>query len=640
LIDISIVIVNYNVQFFLRQCLNSIFKSSGGLNLEVIVVDNASTDGSVSMLNRDYPNVSLIANDKNLGFSVANNQALDLINGKYTLILNPDTLISEDTLANAFTYMEDNAEVGALGVKMLDGAGNFHKESKRAYPSVWASFCRMTGIYKLFPKSKMFNGYYQGHLPDDQLAETEVLCGAFMFIRTLVFKKLNGFDEAFFMYGEDIDLSYRIANAGYKLIYYPHSSIIHYKGESRSRVDSRYVKSFYGSMHIFLRKNSKGFFQKLFLPLFSILIAFKAGYTYLSSILKNLLGPIIDLLLLCLGQVIIKNAWEKYYFKDVSYFEEKNVLALIGIFSLIIVCFQFVSGKYDDKYSVKNLAIGFVISVLLIFLLYAILPAEYRFSRALVMGGSLISMFTLLGTLATRNYWSKGKFGLQVESSKGALLIGSQESANSLEVLSKGNHLGSKLIGFVSDNDADAIGTKNDIHELLAQIPIDEIVFSAKDIDYKFMQEQMVKLGSKYEYKILSEDSMSLLSSNFANKKGNIYTIQTGFNIDEAVNRRLKRAVDFFGSLLILLLSPLLLIFTKLKMGHVPALFSALLGQKTLVSYNDNNIDRSNFPSIKQGVFRLNSSFANIEQEELFCINFAKNHSLYLEIEQILKAII
>ena len=639
MVDISIVIVNYNVQFFLRQCLNSIFKSAGEKKLEVIVVDNASVDNSIAMLAEDFPQVNVIQNEKNFGFSAANNQAIRLIKGKYTLILNPDTLLSEDTLETCFEYLEQNPKVGGLGVKMLDGAGNFHKESKRGYPSLWASICKMTGIYKFFPNSKIFNGYYQGHISDDQIAETEVLCGAFMFMQSKIFKDLNGFDESFFMYGEDIDLSYRISKSGYSLIYFPKSSIIHYKGESRRRVDSRYIRSFYGSMHIFLRKHTTGFFQRLLLPFFAILIAFKAGVTYLSSILRNFISPIVDFGLICIAQLFLKDIWEKFYFNDIAYYEEKNVFVVIASFSAIYVLFQYLAGKYDLKYQMRNLFFGFISSVLIVFLIYAILPAGFRFSRLLVATGSLVSFIVFMISLSIRNYLKKGKFGLNVDSSKAAILIGSQKSANSFNILSEGNQLGSKLIGYVNNRDNNALGSIADLNVLLQEIPTDEIIFSAKDIGYKFMQEQMASLGSKYEYKILSEDSMSLLSSNFADKKGSIYTIQTGFKIDESVNRRLKRGVDILMGIALLTLSPLLLLLTKLKLAHIPALLMAIVGSQTLVSYNDNEIDLKNFPEIKNGVFKLKSNKSSAEQEELFCINFAKNHSLYLELEQIIKAL-
>lgn len=637
MVDISIVIVNYNVQFFLRQCLNSIFKSAGSKQVQVIVVDNASTDDSLAMLAKDFPQVSVIQNSENLGFSAANNQAINDIQGKYTLILNPDTLLAEDTLESCFDYLENHPKVGALGVKMLDGAGNFHKESKRGYPSIWASVCKMTGVYKLFPKSKLFNSYYQGHIDENQIAETEVLCGAFMFMPSAVFKDMGGFDEAFFMYGEDIDLSYRITEAGYSLIYLPKSSIIHYKGESRRRVDSRYVRSFYGSMDIFLRKHSAGFLQKLLLPFFSILIAIKAGTTYFSSILRNLLSPILDFALICLAQVFLKNIWEKYYFKDIAYYDEKNVLIIITSFSALLVLFQFLSGKYDEKYSLRNISVGFILSVLLIFLVYALLPTDFRFSRLLVAAGSLVSMFVFLSTLSLRNYFKKGSFGLQVTASKAALLIGSKESAKSFKILSDGNQLGSKLIGYVFNEGDDALGAHSDLNKLIEEIPTDEIIFSAKDIDYKFMQEQMATLGSRFEYKILSEDSTSLLSSNFANKKGSIYTIQTGFKIDDKVNKRLKRGIDLIMSIALLILSPILIIVSKLRLSDLPKLLASMIGTKTLISYNENNIDLNNFPRIKDGVYKVDTR--NTTEEDSHCINFAKNHSLYLELEQIIKAI-
>jgi len=209
--DISIVIVNYNVRHFIVECLESYKRSKlDKLSVEVWVVDNASIDGSVGVIRERYPDIKLIVNKDNVGFSTANNQAIRQANGKYILLLNPDTVLEEDTLKICFDYMEEHKKVGALGVKMIDGAGTFLPESKRSLPTAWNSLTKLLGLSSVFPRSNIFNGYALGSLSENERHNIEVLCGAFMFMPKATLDKVGLLDERFFMYGEDIDLSYRI----------------------------------------------------------------------------------------------------------------------------------------------------------------------------------------------------------------------------------------------------------------------------------------------------------------------------------------------------------------------------------------------------------------------------------------------
>jgi len=256
---ISVVIVSYNVKFFLEQCLSSLTKaiemlSESGKLTEVYVVDNASTDGSIDFLQPLFPSFYFVRNRENTGFAKANNQALARCRGEFVLFLNPDTILAEDTLNLCINYLDSQPRAGALGPRMIDGAGNYLKESKRGFPSPAASFYKMTGVTRLFPRSKIFSAYYAGHLPERTTHSVSVLSGAFMLIRKTVLDEIGGFDERFFMYAEDIDLSYRIIQAGYVNYYFPETTIIHFKGES-TRKDSGYVMHFYQAMTLFIDKH-------------------------------------------------------------------------------------------------------------------------------------------------------------------------------------------------------------------------------------------------------------------------------------------------------------------------------------------------------------------------------------------------
>lgn len=254
--QLSIIIVSYNVKYYLEQCLCSVLTACQHLDAEIIVIDNASEDGSLDYLSAIFPRVIFIQNQANTGFAKANNKALLTAKGKYILYLNPDTIIPQDILQNCLLFLNKNSAAGAAGVKMLDGTGRFLPESKRSFPSVGASFFKLSGLAALFPYSAFFNKYAAGHLEENTIHRVEVLSGAFLICSRDILLSLNGFDEDFFMYGEDIDLSYRLEKAGYKNFYLGTNCIIHFKGES-TKNDKNYVKNFYEAMVIFVRKHYK-----------------------------------------------------------------------------------------------------------------------------------------------------------------------------------------------------------------------------------------------------------------------------------------------------------------------------------------------------------------------------------------------
>ncbi len=280
---ISVIIVNYNVKYFLEQCLCSVRAAIAGLEAEVFVVDNNSTDGSVEYLRPKFPEVRFIVNADNVGFAKANNQAISECHGEYVLLLNPDTVIGEESLRTLCYFMDEHPATGGVGVKMLNAHGMFLPESKRSFPSPWVSFCKIFGLSKLFPQSRTFSRYSLAYLNKEKQHSVDVLAGAFMLLRHEALDKVGLLDEAFFMYGEDIDLSYRMVLGGYKNLYIP-ERILHYKGESTRQGDMKYVKAFYGAMLIFFRKYYPqsgplaGFFIKL-------AVMFRASLVALSRVL-------------------------------------------------------------------------------------------------------------------------------------------------------------------------------------------------------------------------------------------------------------------------------------------------------------------------------------------------------------------
>lgn len=259
--DISVIIVSYNVRHYLRQCLDSVFTSirQSGLEVEAFVVDNNSTDNSVGFIRANFPvekfpTLHIIANRCNVGFGRANNQALRKSKGRYVLYLNPDTIITERTLRDCYDFAEKQERLGAIGVRMLSATGAFALESRRGLPTPWVAFCKMSGLGHIFPRSRFFGKYYMRYLDEMQPAPIEIVSGAFMFCSRKALDECGAFDEQFFMYGEDIDLSYRFLKAGFSNWYNP-TPILHYKGESTHKGSYKYVHTFYEAMLIFFQKH-------------------------------------------------------------------------------------------------------------------------------------------------------------------------------------------------------------------------------------------------------------------------------------------------------------------------------------------------------------------------------------------------
>jgi len=263
---LSVVIVSYKVKYYLEQCLLALRKATDGVDTEVFVVDNHSGDGSVEYLKKRFHNVAFISSHHNLGFAKANNRAIRRSKGEYVLLLNPDTIVAEDAIKQCLDFMDTNPQAGSCGIRMLHDDGTNAPESRRGLPSPLTAFYKMCGLCSRYPDHPKFGRYYMGGLPWDSPQEIEVVSGAFCMLRKSVIDEIGGLDEDFFMYGEDIDLSYRIMKGGWKNYYIP-AQMLHYKGESTQKSSFRYVHVFYNSMLIFFRKHYAHFSLWASLPI-------------------------------------------------------------------------------------------------------------------------------------------------------------------------------------------------------------------------------------------------------------------------------------------------------------------------------------------------------------------------------------
>lgn len=263
---LTVVIVNYKVGHYLAQCLDSVYKALDGIDGEVIVVDNASNDGSVGYLKSLYPQATYIENKENVGFARANNMALRSTESEYVVLLNPDTFINENLFRDCIALLDTHPQVSATGVRMLNQDGSFALESRRGIPTPFTAFCKMSGLNSLFPESRTFGRYYMRYLDQHKATPIEIISGACMFIRREALQHSGLLDEDFFMYGEDIDLSYRMLRAGYDNYYIP-TLMLHYKGESSNKNTYHYVHIFYQAMYIFFRKHYGNYNWALSLPI-------------------------------------------------------------------------------------------------------------------------------------------------------------------------------------------------------------------------------------------------------------------------------------------------------------------------------------------------------------------------------------
>ncbi|TDP02419.1 glycosyltransferase family 2 protein [Flavobacterium sp. 245] len=265
--QLSVIILNYNVRYFLEQCVLSVQEAITMLDGEIIVVDNNSADDSCLMMMERFPSIKFIQNEENFGFPKGNNIAVKEAKGKYICILNPDTVVAEDTFTKILAFAEEKKDLGIIGCKLIDGTGNFLPESKRGIPTPWVAFTKVLGLYKIFPKWKFFNQYYAQHLDQNQTGKVEILVGAFMFMERELYTDLKGFDENCFMYADDIDLSYRALQKQKPNYYFHETTVLHYKGESTVK-DEKYMKRFQEAMNFFYQKHfQKSFFFSAFIQI-------------------------------------------------------------------------------------------------------------------------------------------------------------------------------------------------------------------------------------------------------------------------------------------------------------------------------------------------------------------------------------
>lgn len=615
---LSVIIVNYNVEFFLEQCLLSVEKALDGIESEIWVVDNNSVDYSVRMLKSKFPNIKLILNKNNIGFSKANNQAIRKAQGEYILLLNPDTIVEEDTFHKVLAYMDENSEVGGLGIKMLDGKGKFLAESKRGLPTPPVAFYKIFGLAKLFPKSKIFGRYHLGFLDKNEIHEVDVLAGAFMLMPKKVLDEIGLLDERFFMYGEDIDLSYRITKAGFKNIYFPKTSIIHFKGESTKKSSANYVFVFYRAMALFAQKHFSSRNAGLFTILINTAIYARASAAIIYRYIQNIYLPIIDIVLLFGGVYFIQDYWEKTYLMSTTY-PWYYVVYVLPIYVCIWILSSFIGGAYDRPYKVWSSIKGIGLGTLVILIIYALLPEYLRFSRAIILFSTVWGMFSLGLLRGIFRFLKFQHFAADNTREKRIAVIGELNETRRVAELLRNTPSPPGFISLVNTTAIDTyqegvIGNLSQLEDLILIYGISELVFCSANMDASEIIRQMTLLNTtKVAYKIAPSDSSAIIGSQSITQAGNLYMIDID-GILKPNNKRAKRLFDFFAALILLISSPLCIWFVRHKASFFTNIFKVLIGFQTWVGYDKsvyNSLEK--LPSIKKGILTPKDAFPDKE---------------------------
>jgi O-antigen biosynthesis protein len=584
--------------------LVSVYRALDGISGEVFVVDNNSIDGSVEMVQQKFPQVTIIANKENVGFSSANNQAIRLSSGKYVLLLNPDTVVSEDTFSKTISFLNLHPNAGGLGVRMIDGKGVFLPESKRGLPTPSVAFYKIFGLSALFPRSKKAGRYHLGFLPENETNKVDILSGAFMMMRKTALDKVGLLDEAFFMYGEDIDLSYRIQLGGYDNYYFPETNIIHYKGESTKKSSVNYVFVFYNAMIIFAKKHFSQNNANLFSILINLAIYLRAGFALLVRFIKKAILPFIDASLIITKLFFITHYWKTI--KDITFDPSILQIALPG-YTLIWMTSIYFSGGYDKPFRSKTSLYGTLLGTIFILTLYALLPKTFQFSRLFILVGAVIVSLYYIVSRQLLSRFIGGRFSTSEKKQKNFTIVGSAFEIERVEQLLKQSNPGNHTIYAVSASDSKSenqLGTISQLDQIVHLHPIDEVIFCAKDISSNAIINWMVALN-KYpiDFKIAHPDSLFLIGSNSSNTNGELYTIDL-YNINTPSNKRNKRTFDFVISFTGVLLVPFTIWFYLDKKQYLTNLIQCLIGKKTWVGFSIHSKSPTiNLPKISEGIF-------------------------------------
>ena len=690
MIKISVIIVNYNVKPFLERALLSIRKAVKGISSEVIVVDNGSGDGSVQMVRERFPEVHIIENEKNVGFAKANNQALRKVRGKNVCLINPDTLVQDDTFQVCLDYLDTHSDVGVVGCKILNADGTLQLACRRSFPMPWVAFTKMVGLSRLFPGSKLFGRYNLTYLDPDETVEVEAISGSFMVVRKQVVEEVGLLDEEFFLYGEDLDWCYRIGQAGWKIVYLPQTQIIHYKGQSTREAPFDSFRIFFGAMHLFVKKHFKKGWS--FFPRWFIMAGIWVWevFSFLSRLLSRLIVPLVDVVFLQLGLVIAL----LIRFGDMHYWPRYRIINVI--YTLIWIGCLYAMGLYKRRIYFSSKVLSGVMTGLILNTSFTFFFPMYAFSRQVILvAGALDGLFLggwrlILRSIShVRRIPLLGKIGKKLVRRR-AVIVGADLSGHRiLNKLKSHINVGYEVVGILGLDDRDLVvsgngqipvlGTLNDLERIAPVHQIQEVIFSPEAVNsHRILNVVASEKNRHLDYKMMPRDLDLVIGRTSIESLEDIPLVDLDYKIYSEPNRFFKRIMDLIIVVILMpFIIPILLyilchpslhlrrwvisdgtglslsVWQPYKNGkiisgwlnRVPLFLEILKGRMSLVGTEIVPFDGSalgkGFKPGLTGLVQVNSTKKGLKEDEKVVYNlyYLRNYSILLDLEIIWRAL-
>ena len=669
--QISIVIVNYKVKEYIANLLNSIEKARQDYQLEIFVVDNASGDDSIAYLKKKFPDVNYISNSENVGFGRANNQAMKQAKGEFTLIINPDTLVSEDTLEVLIHHMNENPDCGAAGCKILNPDGTFAPESRRSIPTIWSAATKLFGLNSLFGESKLFGQYYMGWLDEDEASEIPVLSGSFMFWRTGLLKNLDGFDERFFMYGEDIDLCYRIQNTEFHIDYVPDTSIIHYKGESTKKRDLKYIRIFNKALYQFFDKHYSLRYSSSFRIFIYLAIWLKTILSFTSSSLRKVKPIMADILILNLSVAL--GFLLRYGLQGVNILKPEGIKYLW--INLLATAIYLLSGSVFGMFKQKKESISTALKSLTITYLGVVVITFFvrnlAYTRLGLIFGFIFGVILFLGYklyVLNRKDTDPNQRG-KIRNSR-ILIVGKEkETLRIINKIHSRPDWSYEVIGNVAIEEEkvqSSLGSISQLKDLINAYDIDQVFFALKSVSYKRMLKEISNLQKEnIVFKLIPESMDFILGKSNVEYLESIPLVEVELEFSKPINQFFKRVMDIMIALpvylcLLIVIWPSLIsrkhkfislegiklyseIDKHLWKNRLLLLGYIIIGKLSFVGTPILHTTSSSNNTIKRGITGIiqisQNKVEKEEDKESFILYYLQNYSLWMDIDILLKTL-
>lgn len=654
---LSVIIVNYNVRQFLENALTSVCRALEGIEGEVFVVDNASDDGSADMVRGKFPSVRLVENRENVGFAKANNTALRLARGEFILLINPDTVVQEDTFRVMLRFFSEAPDAGIAGCRILNPDGSFQLPCRRSFPTPWVAFTKIFGLAALFPKSKLFGRYNLTYLSEDETYTVDAVSGSFMMVRREAYEKVGGLDESFFMYGEDLDWCYRIGTAGFRVYYVHATKIIHFKGESTKRSDIDEIRLFYQAMQLFVRKHFNR--SRTVLLFLNLGIVTRASAASLARLARPLQIAILDGIL-----VVVALLAGEYIYRGVLFRFPAYAYPVIWVVpAALIVLLSGAAGLYTNaRYAVSRsfgaVAAGYVLISATIFFV-----KDFAFSRAVVLVAGMLSLVFLPGwrlgvRLLGRGGTRKSVFGRRT------VIVGTGPSAQ--EVLRKLRARvddGYDVLGFIDTSlrrigekvaGVEIIGSIDNVGKVIDERRVGEVIFSTDGLSYETILSVIARSRNRsINFRLVPGSLESIIGKTRIDELDTLPLVDIEYNIHRPANRLVKRLLDIVvGLLLLLTVYPFQRILRGGGAGEESVILripDVLRGRLSLVGLPLGDAERAGKhpgnadelgPEGLTGLLQVHSR-EDLEPEERdrYRLYYAKNQSLMLDMQIIAKSL-